>query len=75
MLLFVLAELSFRTPISSYPSKTTLSFLDPHVLALLCTASLLRDKGKESISILLLAPLLVAKVPLNQCYILSLYCI
>ena len=67
LLLFMLAELSFRTGAGSstflipQAHKITFSFLDLHVLAVLCVAALLHDKGKESISISLLAPLVLQK--------------
>lgn len=81
LLLFMLAELSFGTGAGSstflipQAHKVTFSCLDPHILSVLCAATLLHNKGKESISISLLAPLFVTKGPVNQCRILCLLCI
>ena len=70
LLLFMLAELSFRTGAGSFTflipqaCKITVRCLDTHVLAVLFAAALLYDKLKESTSISLLAPVFVAKVPI-----------
>lgn len=70
LLLFMLAELSFRAGAASSASlthqghKITFRYF---ILVVLCAAALLHDKGKENIGIALLVSLLVTEVPINQC--------
>lgn len=67
LLLVMLTELSFSTEAGS--ATFLISQARKISLLFLCSCSLLHDKGKESISISLLAPLLVAEVSVNHCHI------
>lgn len=78
LLLVMLTELSFSTGAGSstflIPQARKITFLcgTPYLSCALCSCSLLHGKGKQSISISLLAPLLVAEVSVNHCHILCL---